>query len=121
MRMISIIGASAVIVAATAALALGQSLPLQNGSFQDGLTGWESRGTAIVATNPQGNSALMLREENSGGLSRVYQEFAVPAVEPGEELWLGFTYGFYSSSPSRAGANEATPPHSFLVMIRTHV
>jgi hypothetical protein len=93
--------------ALTIALALAQTP--NNGDFEAAAsppTGWTAHGNVTVQPDATGNHRAVFREENSNGLSRIYQTIDIPDAATA----LVFQYQFLTA----AAAGPATvPPDSF--------
>lgn len=83
---------------------------LQNGGFEeigDPPPGWQVQGNVEIVPGYFGNHMARLNEANSGGLSRIYQTFDIPA----SPAHLTFVYKMLSSpTPDPA---SPVPPDSF--------
>jgi hypothetical protein len=93
--------------------------PFTNGSFEDPsgpLTGWQVSG-AYAAVDPGGDPptqhAIRLVEDDSGGLSRIYQVFDFP--NPSQTL--AFRYRLAHTFEPRTGF---VPPDSFTAFLVTN-
>jgi hypothetical protein len=82
-----------------------------NDSFDD-LDAWDGVEGNVTVQSVSENSFAVFREEGSGGLSRIWQEFELPSQDPPSTI--EFKYGLFRDRSTR---NSPVPPDSFTAFL----